>query len=98
MGDYSAKIIDCSKDLSAKEKIMMKDTTDGVRLDEATKESAIIIKPIMYAVVEIHNEQSENKDYEVYIVVDEDGTKYVTGSESFFRTFKDIFDDKWSKT
>lgn len=93
MQGYSAKIVDSSKELSAKEKIMMKDTTDAIRLDEATKQGAIIIKPVAYAVVEIHNEQSENKDYEVYIVIDEDGQRYVTGSESFFSTFRDIFDD-----
>lgn len=93
MQGYSAKIVSCSRELSAKEKIMMKDTTDCVRLDEATKSGAIIINPSAYAEIEIHNEQSENKDYKVFVVIDKDGTKYVTGSESFFSTFHDIYCD-----
>ena len=93
MQGYEAKIIDSSKELTAKEKIQMKDTTDGIRLDEQTSQEAIIIKPASYAVIQIHNEQSENKDYEVYVVVDEDGKKYVTGSQAFFSTFKNIWDE-----
>lgn len=93
MQGYEAKVVECSKELSAKEKIMMKDTTDAVRLDEATKEGAIIIHPECHAVVEIHNEQSENKDYKVYVVIDKDGTKYVTGSESFYTSYKGIADE-----
>lgn len=93
MQGYEAKIVECSKELSAKEKIMMKDTTDAVRLDEATKESSIIINPVCSAVIQIHNEQSENKDYKVFVIVDKDGTKYVTGSESFYSSYANIADE-----
>lgn len=93
MQGYEVKIIDCSKVLSAKEKIKMKDTTDAIRLDEATTKEAIIIKPKNYVVLEIHNEQSENKDYEVYMIVDGDDNKYVTGSQAFFSSFKNIWDE-----
>ena len=93
MQGYEAKIIDSSKELTAKEKIQMKDTTDAIRLDEASSQEALIIKPKSYAVIQIHNEQSENKDYEVYVVVDENNNKYVTGSQAFFSTFKNIWDE-----
>lgn len=93
MQGYEAKIVDSSRELTAKEKIQMKDTTDAIRLDEATKEKALIIKPVDYAVVSIHNEQSENKDYEVYVLIDKDGQRYVTGSEAFFSSFKNIWDE-----
>lgn len=91
MTGYSVEIAETSKQLSAKERIRIKDTTDAIKLDEATQDSAIIINPDMYAVLNIHNEKSDNVDYKNYIVVDKDGTKYVTGSESFWSSFMSIY-------
>lgn len=93
MKGYSVEIVETSKNLSAKERVRIKDTTDAIKLDEATQESAIIINPDMYAVLNIHNEKSDNVDYKNYIVVDKDGTKYVTGSESFWSSFMNIYDE-----
>lgn len=93
MTGYSVSIARTSKELSAKERILLKDTTSALKLDEVTQAEAIIIKPIMWAELDIHNEMSENKDYKNYIVVDEDGTKYVTGSNSFWTSFMDIVDE-----
>lgn len=93
MQGYSAKIVDTSRDISAKEKIQLKDTTGAIKLDEVLEQGALTIKPDMYAVLAIHNEKSDNLDYENYLVKDVDGNTYVTGSESFFSSFKDIFDD-----
>lgn len=93
MEGYSVKIAETSKELSAKERIRIKDTTDVVKLDEATQDGAIIINPAMYAVLDIHNEKSDNVDYKNYIVVDKDGTKYVTGSDSFWSSFMNIYEE-----
>ena len=57
MEGYTAKVIYVSKEVSAKEKIRLKD------------------------------------NYKKYIVVDKDGQKYVTGSESFITAFREIADD-----
>ena len=91
MEGYSTRIIEASKELSKKETVMMKDTSDCIKLDEALKDGAITFKPTYYAVVEVHNEKSDNKDYRVYVVADEVGNKYVTSSDSFFESFKDIY-------
>lgn len=90
---YEVKIAEASKELTAREKIAIKDTTDCVKLDTATEQGTVIITPDYYAVLDVHNEKSEDKDYKNYIVVDKDGTKYVTGSESFWESFSDIFSD-----
>ena len=90
MTGYSVSIAKASKELSAKERIQLKDTTSALKLDEVTQTEAIIIKPSMYAELDIHNEMSDNVDYKNYILVDIDGTKYVTGSESFWTSFMDI--------
>ena len=93
MTGYSVEIVETSKELSAKERIKIKDTTDAVKLDEATQSGAVIITPAMYAVLNIHNEKSDNVDYNNYIIIDKDGTKYVTGSASFWSSFMNIYDE-----
>ena len=90
MNGYSVTIKETSKELTAKERIALKDTTNAVKLDEATQIEPVIIYPDMWAILAIHNEKSENPDYDNYIVVDRNGTKYVTGSASFWSSFMDI--------
>lgn len=91
MRGYSVDIKECSRELSAKERINMKDTTSAMSLDELTQEGDVNINVKDYAVLSVHNEKSDNKDYEQYILIDEQGVKYVTGSESFFNSFMDIY-------
>lgn len=102
MNGYSASIKESSRELTAKQRIALKDTTNAVKLDEATQVEPVIINVDMYAILAIHNEKSENPDYDNYIVVDKNGTKYVTGSASFWSSFMDIFtemegdDEEWA--
>ena len=93
MTGYFVSIARTSKNLTAKERILLKDTTSALKLDEVTQVEPIIIKLSMWAELDIHNEMSDNKDYKNYILVDEDGTKYVTGSSSFWSSFMDIVDE-----
>lgn len=93
MMDYEVKIRRTSKELSAKDRIKIKDTTNAIRLDEATAEGAIIISPDYFAVLDIHNEKSEDKDYSQVVLVDVAGNKYVTGSASFLTAFENIVDE-----
>lgn len=102
MNGYSVAIKESSRELTAKQRIALKDTTNAVKLDEATQVEPVIINVDMYAILAIHNEKSENPDYDNYIVVDKNGTKYVTGSASFWSSFMDIFtemegeDEEWA--
>lgn len=91
--NYSVKVGYCSKELSAKERVQIKDTSDCVRLDTATQENAVMIDVDFYAELIIHNEKSEDKDYKTYVVVDKDGTRYTTGSDSFWSSFINICEE-----
>ncbi len=94
MTGYSVEIIESSKELTAREKISIKDFSNAVPLDtELSEENAtILITPAAYAILNVHNEHSKNdKDYKKYLITDTAGNKYVTGSESFFTSFIDIF-------
>lgn len=90
---FEVNILESSKELTARERIRLKDTTDAVKLDEATQKNPVIIKPVAYAILGVHNDMADDKDYEQYIIEDADGTKYVTGSESFWNSFKNIYDE-----
>ena len=90
MTGYSVTIKETSRELTAKERVAIKDTTSCIRLDEATKDAKVKIYPSLYCVLCIHNEKSDDKDYENYIIVDKDGVKYVTGSQSLWNSFMDI--------
>ena len=102
MEGYSVSIAEVSKELTAKERIKIKDTTDAIKLDEATQATEVVIELDFYAILNIHNEKSDNKDYKNYVLVDKNGNKYVTGSESFFTSFISIYeemkneDEAWS--
>lgn len=94
MEGYKAVVARASKELSAKEKIMLKDMSDAVKLDDAVKEQAIVIKPEFYAIINVHNEKSDTKDYTKIVIVDgESGIKYTTGSMPFITTFEDIMEE-----
>lgn len=94
MKGYSVNIAFCNKELTAKERIAIKDTSDCVKLDTATQsEVAVVIDPLYWAELSVHNDKSENTDYSVYVIVDKNGNKYTTGSESFWTTFCGIADE-----
>lgn len=94
MEGYKAVVARASKELSAKEKIMLKDMSDAMKLDDEVKEQAIIIKPEFYAIINVHNEKSDTKDYTKIVIVDGDsGIKYTTGSMPFITTFEYIMQE-----
>lgn len=93
MKNYKVEIKESSKELSARERISLKDTTNAIKLDEALTEGNVIITPVDYAILAIHNEKADDKEYENYIIVDKDGTKYVTGSTSFWSSFIEIYEE-----
>lgn len=102
---YTVTVAESSKELSAKERIALKDTTAAIHLDEATAQAGadgVIINVAAYAVLDIHNDKSDDKDYKNYILMDNEGRTYVTGSTSFWNSFMNIYnemageDEEWS--
>lgn len=94
MEGYSVKIRESSKELSAKERIALKDTTNCISIDSETEANGkLIIDYSFHVILDIHNEKSDNKDYTKIVVVDKDGNKFVTGSNSFIDSLTDIVDE-----
>ena len=92
MKGYEVNIVSSTRELSPKEKIKLKDLSNSINLDNATQaEGKVVINYDYHVILEIHNEKSKDrKDYQNVVVVDKDGTKYNTGSESFLTTLEDI--------
>lgn len=91
MEGFNSKIVKASRALSARERIMMKDTTDAQNINSALKSGNVEFSPLAWAIVSVHNERSENKDYENLVIIDNNGKKYYTSSPSFREAFMDIF-------
>lgn len=81
--------------LSAKERIKLKDTSSAQPLDTAvTDETSLSISPIAYALLDVHNEKAKgDKDYSQLLILDANGDKYTTGSQSFMNSFFDIWNE-----
>lgn len=87
---YSATITNSSRELSKIERIALKDTRDAVKLDTIAAEKPVI-DVVAWVVLDIHNDKSsQSTDYKNYMIIDSSGTKYVTGSDSFWNAFYDI--------
>lgn len=96
---YKVEIREHSKELSAKEKIMMKDFSDAEQFDEIIGDTPLIITPESWAEISVHNENSKNdKDYIKYVIIATDGRKYITGSNSFWDAFMNMWADMSGET
>lgn len=96
MKGYSSKVTDSSRELTKKETVMLKDVTSCESLDEASKNTDLLIEVDAWAVLEIHNEKVRdggNKDYEKFVIIDKNGAKFATSSQAFWSTFMDVWSD-----
>lgn len=102
--NYSAAIAESSRELSARERVMFKDTQNAISINELAEEAhkegakAFIEGIAGYVVLDIHNDKSDDKDYKNYLIIDKDGQKYVTGSHAFWNSFLSIYDEMADET
>lgn len=102
--NYSAEIVEASREFTARERVMFKDTQNAISMNDFAEQAksegakAIIENVKDYVHIMIHNEKSEDKDYDNYIVVDGAGDKYVTGSQAFWNSFMDIYNEMKDET
>lgn len=92
---YATKLVSATRELSAKERVAVKMFIGAEQLDELTQrdENAVLIDIDYVAVVEVYNEKSDNKNYNKYVYVDKDGTMYISGSETLYRTYEEIAEE-----
>lgn len=92
--DYKVSIAHSTRELTNREIVKFKEISDCKPLDELTQEKENVIIDVKDLILlAVHNEHSENKDYNVCLIVDKDGEKYTTSSTSFIDKAFDIYDD-----
>lgn len=92
--DYVVTIESASRELSATDRIKAKNVMDAIKLDEAVGDNDSLIIPVVgFVVLNVHNENAENKDYKRYVIESGDGDRYYTGSANFWNTFSDIYEE-----
>lgn len=88
--NYTCKIIESNGEFDAYERVMCKDLGDAIPLDDATQQGPVVIEYEKHLILGIHNEKSEDKDYEKCVVIDPAGRKFVCGSATFRRELENI--------
>lgn len=94
MLDYRAEIAETSiENLTKRDVLKYTDTSKAIGLDKILAGGEVLtVSPIAYCVLDVHNEKAkDDKDYNQYLIITKD-EMYVTGSKSFWNSFKHIFD------
>lgn len=84
------------KEVTKKEMLQLKDLTDAVRLDQATQEhGSVMIYNIqnMVKLFLVSDDPKNPQEYGKLVITDNEGNRFVTGSESFARRAWEIADD-----
>lgn len=95
MSEYKASISHVwGTELGVKERIAYKQLDDTVKINEMLEsgESVNVVPSGIYK-VDVHNPKASNPDYNVMLIVDKDGVRYTTSSESAFSSVSDILDE-----
>lgn len=97
---YNSQIVFSTKELSPKEKVSIKKGTNALKFDEVVTDEGYELDLDYAAALAIHNEKNEKgeKDYNTYILVDKDGTRYTTSSTSFWESFMEIYEELKDET
>lgn len=93
MENYSVTIIESSRDLSLKERVAVKNLSEAIALGDICVTEPFDIDVDYWVHLHVVNNRSDEKEYETFIIYDKDGTCYTTSSESFWTSFKGIWDE-----
>lgn len=102
--NYSATIIEASRELTARERVMFKDTQNAISMNDFAEQAkseggkAIIENVKDFIHLSIHNDKSDDKDYDNYLIIDGNNDKYVTGSQAFWNAFMGIYEEMKDET
>lgn len=98
---YKTNIVDASRELSKREKLMFTDFAKSISLNDESKGGEnLIITPAAWAMVHVINPLAKpdkvtgekREEYDVFVVQDENGTMYNTSSKPFVESFMRIWD------
>lgn len=98
---YTAKIESGSREFSKRERLQITATDTAISLNDATKGGERVrFSPVDWALVAVHNPNAKpdrntgevRTDYDVFVVLADDGEMYNTSSNVFIENFMHIYD------
>lgn len=89
---FKSEIISASFEMTKREQIKFKDTASCFPLNDES--NGFVIEGIKGCyTVRCENDNAENKEYNVFIIVCDDGRRYMTSSTSFAEKAEEIITD-----
>lgn len=85
---FNLIISESLKTLTKKDMLQLKDLSDAIKLDQATQENGTVMIFDVRNIVSlslVSDDPQNPQEYSKTVVVDADGNRYVTGSDSFAR-------------
>ncbi len=82
--------------LNKKDVLQLKDLSDAIKLDQATQENgSVVISNVrnLVSLALVSDDPQNPQEYSKTVVVDADGNRYVTGSDSFARRAWEIAEE-----
>lgn len=94
MEGYKAVIERGSRDFTARERLKMKEFSDAIRIVDFVQTENPVITVVDWAVVHVTNANAKrdtDKEYIKFLIIDKDGIKYTTGSQSIIDSVIDFW-------
>lgn len=76
--------------LTGKDRIILTDTRNAVKLNKATATESLKILVKGWGRLRVEDTSGEKETYELTVLIDEEGNKYTTGSDAFYNQFATI--------
>lgn len=94
---FNIEIVKSNRDLTKREVLAMKDTSDALQIDEfvALADGDAILTPTTWAMLHVTNDAADHGEYDKLVIID-GARKYVTGSATFINSFIDIANEMGS--
>ena len=87
--NYSVEIKEASRELTKRERIKFKDYANSTPIDGQGEDFKVTAKD--YVILHVINENSDTGEYDILLIIDNDGKTYRTSSKSFIQSFIDIY-------
>ena len=84
-------IIEASRELTGREKLLFLKTSAAQKIDEITENGPVTVKPVDYALISCSSDNEADENYNKIVIVSDDGQYYTSGSSSFIESFLDIY-------
>lgn len=92
---YTVDFVSMTKRVGEDPILMAKayDLSGATKIDDLIKrDGEFIVKVVDWALLAVHNDDSDVGDYQKLVIFDADGNRYTTGSTGATETFKKLWD------